>query len=195
MNRIITSIFLFFISNTLLAQLPPESDPHRGMYIDRFVKTYANNSSMVDPTFSILSVDTNSDGIFEKEDAYLNYVCENHITYINMYDMEKIIGTNLTAWNENTKQYEKLEKHFCRFVQKAKNEYGVTQVGVIGGAPYVFDSLATLLDRYPVDSTSCDCQLDVDVVNVEDEFWGDCNANFPNFLILKVAFPHIITML
>ncbi len=186
MKRNFTLILFSCFIHSLFAQLPPESDPHRGMYIDRFVKTFVG-SNVVDPTFSILSVDTNSDGVFEKEDAYLNYVCENHITYINMYDMEKVIGTNLTAWNENTKQYEKLEKHFCRFVQKARNEYGVTQVGVIGGAPYVFDSLATLLDRYPVDSTSCECQLDVDVVNVEDEFWGDCNANFPYFISVMDA--------
>ena len=41
-----------------------------------------NSNTEVDPTFSILTVDGDHDGIFEKEDALLRYAAENHITYL-----------------------------------------------------------------------------------------------------------------
>src|SRR5262245_23140678 len=127
MNKFFALVLILF-SLIAEAQLPPEADPHRGMYLDRFVKQKLT-ANEPDPTFSILSVDTNSDGVFEKEDAYLQYACENHITYIALYDLHKITGGSMSAWNENTKRYENLEVHLCRFMEKAKNQYGITQIG------------------------------------------------------------------
>ena len=82
MRTLTTSFLLFFLCTSALAQFSPEHDPHRGMYVDRFWKQKWNSNTEVDPTFSILTVDEDHDGIFEKEDALLRYAAENHITYL-----------------------------------------------------------------------------------------------------------------
>jgi hypothetical protein len=228
MRPLFTFTLFFLFSFQVSSQLPPESDPLRGMYIDKFMKPYQGNSSVIDPNFSILSVDTNCDGIFEKEDAYLEYACENHITYLALYDLSRILNNSIFAWNENTKQFEDLEKHLCRFIEKAKTQYGITQIGAVGGGVSLFDSIYTFMDRFPVtepyrlrnetvssehfnsklrivendnlvneeeqlselyklglrinDFNSCECQADIDVLNIEYEFWGDCINDLPNFI-------------
>jgi hypothetical protein len=229
MKKFYPALFLIFCSLQSFSQSPAEADPHRGMYIDLFLKLKPGNT-VIDPVFSILSVDKNFDGIFEKEDAVLQYACENHITYIAMYDMGRIIGEGHSAWDENIHQYVDLEQHLCRFIEKAKSQYGITQIGIIGGSARLFDSLSTYLDRYPpteayhlppsiknspyfnstveivekddfdtdterqsaeflkfvlrvMDFNSCGtCALNIDVLNVEYEFWVNCAADFPNFM-------------
>lgn len=215
-------------STSASAQFAPESDPHRGFYIDHFLR-FQSGTSELDTSRSILGVDKNFDGIFEKEDAVLQYACENHITYLALYDLHRILGTNKTIWNENTHQFENSEKHLCRFIEKARSLYGVTQIGAIGGSSNYFDSLRTYIDRYPVSApihlsddiksspnfnsrlasvetnnysspeaqqegeylkqcirilnfnATNACQSDIDVLNIEYEFWGDCSGDFPNF--------------
>ncbi len=222
-------LLLLFISFQSLAQFAPESDPHRGMYIDDFMKFYPG-TSIVDTSRSTLGVDRNFDGIFEKEDAILQYACENHITYLALYDLHKVIAANKFLWNENTHQYENSEKHLCRFIQKAKTQYGITQIGAVGSSTNFFDSLGAYFDRYPVTAAmrlsddiksspnfnstlasvetnfyptpqaqqdaeylkQCmrimnfnslnECQSDIDVINIEYEFWGDCVNSFPGLI-------------
>jgi len=140
---------LFFFSLHSYSQFPDESDPHRGLYVDRFAKKL-QGANVYDPNFSILGADQNRDGIFEKEDALLTYCAENHITTIELYDLEKIFGGTLTAWNENTHQYEILEKHLCRFMQKARDQYCITEIGAAGSTAYNFDSVAAFNERYPI---------------------------------------------
>ncbi len=220
---------LLVLSTTLSnAQFAPESDPHRGIYLDHFLRFWPGTSN-VDTSRSILGVDKDFDGIFEKEDAVLRYACENHITYLTMYDMHRTIGTTKTIWNENTHQFENPEKHLCRFIEKARAQYGVTQIGAVGGSANFFDSLSTYLDRYPVTApirlsneikssphfnsrlasvetnsfptrqsqqaaeylkqcirvmnfnATNGCQSDIDVLNVEYEFWGACAGTFSDF--------------
>ena len=225
-----SSLLFFFLitSQCSFGQLAPERDPHRGLYFDRFLKT--TSSGKVDTAFSYLGIDNNNDGIFEKEDSVLRYCAENHITYLALYDMHKILGRATILWNENTRQYEKLEKHLCRFIEKAKNEYCITQIGAIGGSTSTFDSLLAFMDRYPVtpsyrlrpeqinnhwfskmfylaekdfpigsieqqiseqikfvlrvsDFNSCgSCQADIDVINLESEFWFSCPTEWPNYM-------------
>jgi hypothetical protein len=139
-------LLLFFNSN---AQYPAESDPHRGMYVDKFAKRLQGGTAY-DPNFSILGVDENHDGIFEKEDALLNYCAENHITDIELYDLEKIIGGTISVWNENTKMNEPLELHLCRFMQKARDQYCITEIGAAGSTAHNFDSVAAFNERYPI---------------------------------------------
>jgi hypothetical protein len=148
MKKFFTLIFIlsFFKS---FSQYPPESDPHRGLYVDKFAKRLQGGSGY-DPNFSVLGVDENRDGIFEKEDALLNYCAENHITDIELYDLEKIFGGTITAWNENTKKNEILELHLCRFMQKAREEYCITEIGAAGSTAYNFDSVAAFNERYPI---------------------------------------------
>ncbi|MEO8087478.1 MAG: SprB repeat-containing protein, partial [Bacteroidota bacterium] len=148
MKKFVLLPFLFICFKSF-CQFPAESDPHRGLYVDRFAKKL-QGANVYDPNFSILAVDANHDGIFEKEDALLIYCAKNHITDIELYDLEKILGGSLTAWNENTKMYETLEKHLCRFMQKARNQYCITEIGGAGGAAYVFDSVAAFNERYPI---------------------------------------------
>src|SRR6187200_1694512 len=148
MKRTLLFLLLFsFISS--FAQFPAESDPHRGMYVDKFAKR-VQGSSAYDPIFSILAVDENHDGIFEKEDALLNYCAENHITDIELYDLEKILGGTITVWNENTKMNESLELHLCRFMQKAREQYCISEIGAAGSTAYNFDSVAAFNERYPI---------------------------------------------
>jgi hypothetical protein len=227
--KLVYSLVLFLcISFNAVCQFTPESDPHRGFYLDHFLRFFSGTNT-VDTSRSILGVDKDFDGIFEKEDAVLQYACENHITYLAMYDMHRTIGTNKTIWNENTNQFENPEKHLCRFIEKARTRYGVTQIGAVGGSSNFFDSLSTYLDRYPVtapiqlsdevkasphfnrtlasvetnsyrtreeqqageylkqclrimnfNSTNA-CQSDIDVINIEYEFWGDCSGTFSDF--------------
>ena len=100
MKKYYSLLLLLFISFQSLAQFAPESDPHRGMYIDDFMKFYPG-TSIVDTSRSTLGVDRNFDGIFEKEDAILQYACENHITYLALYDLHKIIAADKYLWNES----------------------------------------------------------------------------------------------
>ncbi|REJ81425.1 MAG: T9SS C-terminal target domain-containing protein [Bacteroidetes bacterium] len=146
--RFLFSCFLIFQINECSAQIPAESNPHRGMYVDRFVTVFSNGT--LDPVFSVLGVDEDRDGFFEKEDELLEYCRENHITYLALYDMGKILGRNRTAWNENTRAHELLERHLCRFIEKAKREYCVDQIGGISGSNATFDSLHAFSQRYPV---------------------------------------------
>lgn len=229
MRTLTTSFLLFFLCTSALAQFSPEHDPHRGMYVDRFWKQKWNSNTEVDPTFSILTVDEDHDGIFEKEDALLRYAAENHITYLALYDIYRILGRSYTAWNGSTRRMENLEDHLCRFIKKAKEQYGITQIGLIGGSDVFFDSLDTYMDRFPPtaplrlpgslknrpglpailkkleeplvegDPTtplaehlklmlrvqqfneSNPCGVDLDVVNMEYEFWGNCATELPIF--------------
>lgn len=141
---------LLFLGLNSSAQFPDESDPHRGLYVDRFAKRLQGASNVYDPNFSILAADQNRDGIFEKEDSLLRYCSENHITTIELYDLEKIIGGTMTAWDENSKMYESLETHLCRFMQKARDQYCITEIGAAGSAAYAFDSVVAFNERYPV---------------------------------------------
>ena len=148
MKQLFILLFLFPFLNSY-AQFPDESDPHRGIYVDRFAKRL-QGGNVYDQNFSILAADLNRDGIFEKEDALLQYCAENHITDIELYDLEKIFGGTLTAWNENTKMYETLEQHLCRFMQKARDQYCITEIGAAGSTAYNFDSVAAFNERYPI---------------------------------------------
>ena len=120
--RILLIFLLALKSVSLFSQNPPESDPHRGMYIDKFVKTPLSTSSRLDSAFSVLGVDANFDGVFEKEDSILKYASDNHITYLNLYDLHKVIGRNLMVWDENLKREVNLEAHLNRFMKKAKSK-------------------------------------------------------------------------
>ncbi|MBP6334080.1 MAG: T9SS type A sorting domain-containing protein [Bacteroidia bacterium] len=144
-------LFLVLFAESILyvhAQIAPESNPHRGIYADMFYKRLP--SGEIDPSVSILSVDTNRDGIFEQEDAFLSYCAQNHFTYIALYDLQQIISRNRISWNENTRQWEDMEKHLCRFMKKAKEEYCIDQIGAACGSETGVDSIMSFLERFPI---------------------------------------------
>jgi hypothetical protein len=172
--RILITVVVLFLARITFAQSTGESDPHRGVYIDKFFKTSLQNSSMFDPEFSIISVDVNHDGVFEKEDSILRYAAENHITYLAIFDLHRIFGRHFMAWDENLRRNVDMEEHVVRFMKKAKSQYGITQLGAIGGSENYFDSLKTFLIRHP--------DADFDAVNIEFEFWTDCVNEFSNYV-------------
>src|SRR5262245_45467000 len=89
------------------------NEPGRGMYVNRFFRTSANQSGnvIIYPNYSIL-------GIQSKEDSLLTYARDNHITYLILYDLHRLFGDA---------QYESL---LCSFIQKAKEDYCITKIGV-----------------------------------------------------------------
>ena len=122
-NRIInltTLLVPLLLSNSLLAQNAPMriADPHRGMSIDNFFRI--NNSSVnaalpeVDTAHSILGVDVNRDGIYEKEVELISYCKQNHITTISLYDLGNVFKTfningatdELKLWDQNSTAYQ-----------------------------------------------------------------------------------------
>ena len=132
-------LFVLFVLNNLLCFAQPdisESDPHRGMYINRFLKyntlTINSGANDIDTSNSILSIDVNHDGIFEKEDRVLQYCLDNHITTIVLYDLRNILGRGILAWNENDNQFQDLEEHLCRFMEKARIRYCINEIGAAG---------------------------------------------------------------
>jgi len=140
-------IITFFFTSGTWAQIAPEANPQRGIYADMFYKRLP--SGELDPSVSILAVDTNRDGIFEVEDAFLTYCAENHFTYITLYDLQQIFGRFRTAWNENTRKWEDMEQHLCRFIKKAKEEYCIEKIGGASGGKSGVDSILSFNDRYP----------------------------------------------
>lgn len=72
-----------------------ESDPRRGMYVNKFVTyqtlTIYTGSNKLDTANSILGVDANHDGVFEKEDRLLEYCRDNHITSLVLYDLRDVL--------------------------------------------------------------------------------------------------------
>ncbi|MBK9673443.1 MAG: hypothetical protein IPO70_14705 [Bacteroidetes bacterium] len=111
---ILLMAILLFNQFNLLAQA---HDPHRGLYIDEFA-TIDNSENLV-PAFSIL-------GQTAKEDSLLTYCKENHITYIAIYNLTSVIDNDADSISPK-------EQLLCNFMQKAKTNFGITQIGAIVG--------------------------------------------------------------
>ena len=140
-----------FVMNSLCSIAQPnvnEQDPHRGMYIDKFLNfntnSINNGAAFVDSSNSILSVDVNHDGIYEKEDRLLSYCRDNHITSIVLYDLRNIIGKGYTAWDPISSRYVDLEEHLCRFINKARRSYCITEIGAAGQTRGFFNRISTM---------------------------------------------------
>ena len=96
----------------------------RGMYVDKFFRTAINTggATVVNPVFSIL-------GIPAKEDSLLNYARENHITYLILYDLYYVFGNST------------FEGYLCSFIQKAKTQYCIEEIGVASSCSGMFDNI------------------------------------------------------
>ena len=136
-----------------------ESNPHRGIYVDRFFYidpiAWNNhtqgtpwNPNVLHPEFSMLGTDINHDGIFEKEDEFLNYCRDNHFTYIILLDMHRILGSGISLWNENTGRMEDIELHLCRFMNKAREQYCIDEIAGAGENTHGFQEEVNYNDVY-----------------------------------------------
>jgi hypothetical protein len=135
MKTTILSLLLLFISSIFSIAQDFESDPHRGLYVDKFcTKTSGGN------LISALSIIGNQ----AKEDSLLRFAQKNHFTYLALFDLGQIFGDQV------------LEDDLCSFMSRAKNEYCITQIGaIVGGDPCnLFDcsSLAPVTFTSPLNS-------------------------------------------
>lgn len=101
----------------------------RGLYVNEFFEfnsAFYGPQQGIDATHSILGVDANADGIYEKEDALLNYCKANSFSRITVYDIWNILRFSASMYG--TLSY---QDHLKRFITKAKTgNYGITDVGV-----------------------------------------------------------------
>lgn len=145
------SLLLILFSTSVYSQntppLDPEPNPHRGIYVDKFfyidpISWNNGGTYYLQPQMSILGTDLNHDGIFEKEDSLLSYCRDNHITYILLMDLYHVFGTNIQLWDENQGRKVSIEEHLCRFMNKARNQYCIDQIGAAADNKHVFDSVS-----------------------------------------------------
>ncbi|MBK6396693.1 MAG: hypothetical protein IPF75_00115 [Bacteroidetes bacterium] len=87
----------------------------------------------------MLGTDVNHDGIFEKEDAFLGYCRDNHITLILLLDLRYLIGRNVMIWDENRGREIDAEEHLCRFMNKAREEFCIDQIAATAGSENGFN--------------------------------------------------------
>ncbi len=82
---------------------------------------------------SILGVDQNSNGVFEKEVELLEFAKKNHFTHLIIYDLKNVFGQSAPLiWNQRALENQTLEEHLCRFMTDAQ-DYCVKSFGAIGG--------------------------------------------------------------
>jgi len=112
----------FAIGNTTTAI---DNFPYRGMYIDKFIITDISGAYI--EAMSILGYSLDNGITYPREDRVLEYAKENHILYLLLYDFRHIYSTT----NINTVIHGMtLKDHLCRFIEKAKTEYCIQQMGV-----------------------------------------------------------------
>lgn len=112
-----------------MTNCPTTPPKPRGLYVNEF---FSFNSPFygppmgIDATHSILGVDANNDGIYEKEDALLTYCKANGFSRITLYDIWNVLRFSTSIYGTST-----YGNHLKRFITKAKTgNYGITDVGV-----------------------------------------------------------------
>jgi hypothetical protein len=121
MNKSLIAV-LICISFCTLAK-----DPNRrGLFVDGFIIYYANHT--VDSANSIL-------GNTSREDSLLNYCKHNHVEYICLYNLYPAIAGSTTQYNTTYRGY------LSCFIENAKTNYCILQVGAAGETPQFFDDV------------------------------------------------------
>ncbi len=101
----------------------------------------------------------------QKEDSLLNYAQFNGINYLALYDVFQIHSSS-SLTNVATAQ------PFADFVKKAKQNFKVKEVGVIGENFWFFN---TIIDVY--NQQHADTLEQIDVYNLEFAFWNTAFVN------------------
>ena len=109
----------------------------RGMYVDNFFRTTYNTSgsTIADQNRSILNVPS-------KENELLQYAMDNHITYLILYDLYRVLG-NPT-----------FETYLCSFLQKAKTQYCIEYIGVASSCASMFNNVVDQVGTDPISFAS-----------------------------------------
>ncbi|MFN8181156.1 MAG: T9SS type A sorting domain-containing protein [Bacteroidota bacterium] len=108
-------------------------DPNRGMLCGNFAsftpKSLNDGYPKLNLDFSVL-------GNVAREDSLLEYAREHHITSLSLYDLYPVFRYNDTP-NSDVNGI-KLVELLCNFMNKARNQYCITEIGVAGGIDSFF---------------------------------------------------------
>ncbi|TAH40936.1 MAG: hypothetical protein EYC69_09715 [Bacteroidetes bacterium] len=122
------------MSHSAYAQFTHEG---RGMYVDNFFRTTYNTSgsTIADQNRSVL-------GVSVKENALLQYSKDNHVTYLILYDLHRVLGNST------------FEGYLCGFLQKAKTQYCIEYIGVASSCASMFNSVIDQAGTEPLSFSS-----------------------------------------
>lgn len=129
----LVSLYLLFILPVLLIAQQPDHCKNaallksRGIYVNEFFNFTVNDK--IDEEHSILGVDADKDGRFEKEDSLLSFLKNHQFNLMILYDLSNVLNNRRMSYNGSS-----LEKHLERFIRKSKTQYGITQVGAAIGS-------------------------------------------------------------
>ncbi|MBP7306337.1 MAG: hypothetical protein KA987_09515 [Saprospiraceae bacterium] len=112
----IVLLCFIMLSSKLFSQTDPF--PYRAMYVDKFIKY--TNSTTVDEARTLL-------GRATEEDSLLQFAHDNDFKTLILYDIGVVLDhASLTLPGSGGRTY---EQALCDFIQKAKQEYCIAQVG------------------------------------------------------------------
>ena len=97
-----------------MSNCPATPPKPRGLYVNEFFNfnsVFYGPPLGIDAAHSMLGVDANSDGIYEKEDAMLNYCKANGFSRITLYDIWNILRFGTSVYGTSTYQ-----DHLKRFI-------------------------------------------------------------------------------
>jgi hypothetical protein len=101
-----------------------------------------------------------------KEDSLLNYAKFNGFNYLALYDLWPIHVTyNLTNASSCTV--------LANFIQRAKQNFGITQVGAVGENFYFFNNVIKIYNQQHTNALQ-----KFNVYNVEFEFWNETSGDY-----------------
>lgn len=120
----------------------------RGMYVDGF-NTILGNS--------------------QKEDSLLNYAQLNNFNYLALYNLWNVhTSHNLTNLTSSA--------ILANFIQNAKQNYGIAQVGAVGENFFFFNNVINVYNQQHTNALQ-----KFDVYNVEFEFWNTTTVSSGNY--------------
>ena len=161
-QAILINLFFLFFTSQLFSQA---TDPHRGLTVTKFLNltpaSINNGYPRVAVSFTILGT--------PKEDSLLEYAMQNHITYLELYDVYRAFryndspGTLLSSG-------ETLLNGLCLFIQKAKNNYCISEIGVASEEAWVFQ------DAYAFDTAFSSPTPPLSLTTNEQNFFPNGSA-------------------
>ncbi len=120
----------------------------RGMYVDGFSSILGNT---------------------QQEDSLLNYAQDNNFNYLALYDLWPVhVAHNLTNTGSSA--------ILANFIQKAKQQYNILQIGAIGENYFFFNNVINVYNQQHSNPLQ-----KFDVYNVEFEFWNTATVSSGNY--------------
>lgn len=115
-----------------------EKNPHRGLTVIHFIgftpASINNGSAEVSLPFTVLGTD--------REDSLLAYARDNHITHLELYDLHKVFRYDGDPGSLLPNGMHPVDA-LCNFINKARNNYCIDEIGAGGEEETFFDSVYT----------------------------------------------------